>query len=223
MWRLFGLVFRARSERAQLPVMQEIAAGDWHIQSSGFFTASLSQISVSHYSVKVAPTADEATFEGQIIAQNDTAAPDSDFVRLVFDPANDTCFSLLIGDDSNFVSIADFSISTANIGFKFATGSLLLPNVTYSLSILSYKAVEFTVVNALEKRVTIFRLFKTVDANAARGGGSIVQFLPLVLVLLFLCQKRGRTQDAAAEQDAEGDANQDEGEEQDEAEKVKED
>jgi hypothetical protein len=200
-----------------LPVMQEIAAGDWHIQASDYFSDSPSQINLSHYSVNLAPAADEATLEGRIIAQNDTAAPDSDTIRLVFDPADENRVSLFFGSDSNFVEIADFLIGTANIGFKFATGSLLLPNLTYSLSVLSYKAIEFTVVDALEKRVTIFRLFKTVDASAAQGGGSVIQFLPLVLVLLFLCQKRGRADNA--EQEAAGG----EAEEEQEGEKVKED
>jgi hypothetical protein len=177
------------------PLLQEIALGEWSIETSTFSTASPASISIALYSIQILPTAISTTFEGELFLRNETSPVEViDTVRLAFDPANADSVAVSIGE-----TVADVSFNTSQLGLKSCVGRLGADS--YSISILSYKAIEVTVMDEAENRVAISRMFKKVEAPSS--GGGLMQYLPLLMVLWFLFGNRRKDPAPAPEKEKE--------------------
>jgi hypothetical protein len=173
---------------ARAEAVQGTLVGEWAIHGSAFLTQAPADVTDEYFSISLAQAADSADIEGELFLRNDTAPVDRvGAVRFSFDPIEESRFTVALGDPPT--EVAEIALNSTETGFRPAVGRLLLSEFSYSLAILSYKAIELTLMNEAENRVTVYRMAKRVDPPSS---GGITQYLPLMLVLWFLCGNRKR-------------------------------
>ena len=169
----------------------ELAFGEWQIESSKCFNG-FNNFEKTYYTINISETSEEAILGGKLflnLTSNKLEFLDS--VSLTFDPhQNDTC-SLSIGEQN----IGDFQFERSRNGLLSCTGQVLSENITYSITLLSYKAIEAIFYDNESHNITIFRMFRSYKGMENTSHQSIFSYFPFFLVILFMLTRLNKKQD----------------------------
>lgn len=181
-------VFSAISPQQTL---DELVLGEWTIQGTTFSSNTPSIQKVNYYSTLLKESFNVKTFDGDIYALDASKEKTHKIcnIRFVFDQEDYTVISVFLNETELIVNL---HIETSQNGLAMSSGNLLLPNYTYSLSILSYKAVELTVYDHENSEISIFRMSRTVKEPKGSGGPSLNSLILPLLILSYLLFSKGK-------------------------------
>lgn len=187
----FLFIFNTFSALSPQQTLDELVLGEWTIQETTFSSNTPSDQKINYYSTLLKESFNAKTFDGDIYVLNSLKEKKSKIcsIRFVFDPEDYTLISVYLNETE---PILNLHIETSQNGLAISSGNLLIPNYTYSVSILSYKAVELTVYDHENSEASIFRMSRTVKEPKGSGGPSLNSLILPLLILSYLLFSKGK-------------------------------
>lgn len=188
---LFFLIFGIFTAKSPQQTLDELVLGEWTIQGTTFSSNKPSIQTINYYSTFLNESYNIKTYDGDIYSLNSSKEKESKIgsIRFVFDQEDYTLISVYLNETE---PIANLHIEISENGLATSSGVLLFPNFTYSMSILSYKAVELTIYDHEVNEVTIFRMSRTVKEPKGSGSQSLTSLILPLLVLGYLMFSRDK-------------------------------
>lgn len=173
---------------SSLPPIQgiyELSFGSMYIECLHYTSENSNFPEKAYYSINISESEEVTKLTGKLY-QN-TAESRMEFfdnVSLIFDQnKNNTC-TFVLGDEN----VAEFVFERSGNGLLFSVGKFLNQDASYSATLLSYKAMEVVVKDGKESY--IYRILRNVDGMEGTDSSMIKMILPIILIVLFMFQKR---------------------------------